>query len=39
MMCAGCANYRKQMKTLRRIMQAYAEGSATAVDPGLGRDG
>lgn len=39
MMCAGCANYRKQMKTLRRIMKAYAEGNATAVDPGLGKDG
>lgn len=33
MMCSGCTNYRKQMKTLRQVMQAYAEGRAIADDP------
>lgn len=28
MMCSGCANYRKQMQTMRQIAQAYAEGRA-----------
>ena len=28
MMCTGCSNYRKQLKTLRQVMQAYAEGKA-----------
>lgn len=32
MMCAGCTNYRKQMKALRQVMQAYAEGKAATVD-------
>lgn len=27
-MCTGCTHYRRQMKTLRQIMQAYAEGRA-----------
>jgi predicted anti-sigma-YlaC factor YlaD len=26
MMCSGCTNYRLQMKTLRQVMQAYADG-------------
>lgn len=33
MMCSGCTNYRKQMKTLRQVMQVYAEGKAIADDP------
>jgi predicted anti-sigma-YlaC factor YlaD len=33
MMCSGCTNYRKQMKTLRQVTQAYAEGKAIADDP------
>ncbi len=32
MMCTGCANYRKQLKTLRQVMQAYAEGKAPTID-------
>lgn len=28
MMCTGCSNYRKQLKTLRQVMQAYADGKA-----------
>lgn len=28
MMCSGCTNYRQQMRTLRQITQAYAEGRA-----------
>jgi hypothetical protein len=28
MMCTGCTNYRQQMKVLRLVMQAYAEGKA-----------
>lgn len=38
MMCSGCTNYRKQMKTLRQVMQVYAEGKAIADDaaPGPG---
>ena len=32
-MCTGCANYRKQLKTLRQIMSAYAEGAAVGPDP------
>lgn len=31
-MCSGCTNYRKQIVTLRRAMQAYAEGEAIASD-------
>lgn len=30
MMCAGCTNYRKQMKALRQVMQAYADGKAAS---------
>jgi hypothetical protein len=26
MMCTGCSEYRRQLKTLRQVMQAYAEG-------------
>jgi hypothetical protein len=28
MMCSGCSHFRKQMKTLRQAMQAYADGVA-----------
>lgn len=33
MMCSGCTNYRKQLKTLRQVMQAYADGRAPGGDP------
>ncbi|OGA98484.1 MAG: hypothetical protein A3E25_16995 [Burkholderiales bacterium RIFCSPHIGHO2_12_FULL_69_20] len=33
MMCSGCTNYRRQMKTLRQVMQAYAEGKAIGEPP------
>lgn len=38
MMCTGCSEYRRQLKTLRQVMQAYAEGKAIAGDvaPGPG---
>lgn len=36
MMCTGCTQYRKQLKTLRQVMQAYAEGRAAGIDTGLG---
>ncbi|MBI5718769.1 MAG: zf-HC2 domain-containing protein [Burkholderiales bacterium] len=32
MMCSGCTNYRKQLKTIRQVMQAYAEGKGKARD-------
>lgn len=38
MMCSGCTNFRKQMKTLRQVMQAYAEGKAVTADAGEGRE-
>ncbi len=28
MMCTGCTNYRKQLKTLREVTRAYADGKA-----------
>ncbi len=34
LMCSGCTNYRKHMKTLRQVMQAYAEGRAVMTEPG-----
>lgn len=34
MMCTGCTNYRKQLKTLRQVMKAYAEGNAITDDAG-----
>lgn len=34
MMCSGCTNFRKQMKLLRQVTHAYAEGRGTASDPG-----
>lgn len=34
MMCTGCTNYRKQLKTLRQVMQAYADGMAVTPEPG-----
>jgi len=33
MMCSGCTNFRKQMKALRRVAQAYAAGGAVAPPP------
>jgi Putative zinc-finger len=30
MMCPGCTNYRQQVKTLRKAMQAYADGGAVS---------
>ena len=30
MMCRGCTHYHRQMKTLRQVMRAYAEGKADA---------
>ncbi len=33
LMCTGCRNYRKQMKALRQVMQAYAQGKAETVEP------
>lgn len=33
MMCTGCSEYRKQLKTLRQVMQAYAEGRALGDEP------
>ena len=32
MMCTGCTNYRRQLRTLRQVMQAYAEGEAPTGD-------
>lgn len=37
MMCTGCTQYRKQLKTLREVMRAYAQGRAAAIDTGLGK--
>jgi predicted anti-sigma-YlaC factor YlaD len=34
MMCAGCTQFRAQMATMRRLMQAYAQGDTA----GLGDD-
>ena len=28
MMCRGCTHYHTQLKTLRQVMRAYAEGKA-----------
>ena len=36
MMCSGCTNFRKQMKTLREVMQAYAQGRAVSAEPESG---
>ncbi len=36
MMCTGCTNYRKQLKTLRQVMQAYADGKAATVESDSG---
>ena len=32
MMCSGCTNFRDQMKTLRKVMNAYADGRAITDD-------
>lgn len=36
MMCTACTNYRKQLKTLRQVMQAYADGKAATVESDSG---
>ena len=33
LMCSGCTNFRKQMKTLRQVMHAYADGRGVADTP------
>ena len=33
LICSGCSNFRQQMKTLRQVMQAYADGRAVADTP------
>ena len=33
MLCRGCTNYRRQQKTLRQVMQAYAQGKAVTTEP------
>ncbi len=37
MMCSGCANFRSQMRTLRQIAQAYAQGRGLPTDAGEDR--
>ena len=32
MMCAGCTQYRKQLKTLREVMRAYSAGAAPSTE-------
>lgn len=32
MMCTGCSNYRKQLKTLQEVTRAYADGKAATVE-------
>ena len=32
MMCTGCTEYRRQLRTLRQVMEAYADGKAIAED-------
>jgi len=39
MICRGCTNYHKQMKTLRQVMRAYAEGKAHTGRSGADGDG
>lgn len=39
MMCTGCTNYRRQLRTLRQVMQAYAQGRARPGDPRADGDG
>ncbi len=34
MMCSGCSNFRTQMRTIRQISQAYADGRALPTDSG-----
>lgn len=33
-MCSACTNFRRQMKTLRQVSQAYAEGRALPTEQG-----
>lgn len=39
MMCTGCSEYRRQLKTLRQVMQAYAEGRSASIDTDSGTSG
>ena len=39
MMCRGCTHYHEQLKTLRQVMRAYAEGRANTGDPAADDDG
>lgn len=39
MLCTGCSRFRKQLKTLRQVMQAYAEGRSVAGEPGADEPG
>lgn len=32
LMCSGCSNYRRQLKTLRETMKIYAAGGAVTSD-------
>ena len=36
MMCTGCTNFRRQMKTLRLVAQTYAAGGAAEPTPSDG---
>ncbi len=38
MMCAGCSNFRSQMRALRQIAQAYAQGQGLPTDAGENKD-
>lgn len=38
MLCVGCTNYRRQLKTLRQVMATYAEGRACTEDSTAPRD-
>ncbi|MDE2083126.1 MAG: hypothetical protein KGI90_17405 [Burkholderiales bacterium] len=33
LMCSGCTNFRQQMKTLRQVMHAYADGRSVSEGP------
>ena len=39
MICRGCTQYHKQVKTLRQVMRAYAEGKANAGESGADGNG
>ena len=37
LMCTGCSEYRRQLKTLREVTRAYAEGRAATIDTSPGQ--